>query len=111
MGAFVAQTAQATPGQMLALAAGVNKSLRGETANTGTVTAAAGSTDVTVNDPRCRYGRLAILIPLNAAAAGVQWYLDVANDGMTQGSMTFTFGAALGADAEFGWALIGDGDQ
>ena len=111
MAAFVPQVSAATPAQMLAIAAAVNKALRGETANTGTVTAAAGSVKVTVQDPRCRYGRLAILIPLNAAAAGVQWYLDVANDGMTQGSMTFTFSAALGADAEFGWALIGDGDQ
>ena len=111
MAAFVTQTGGTGNAQMLQIAAAVNKALRGETANTGTVTAAAGSAKVTIQDPRCRYGRLAILIPLNAAAAGVQWYLDVANDGMTQGSMEFTFVAAPGADAEFGWALIGDGNQ
>ena len=111
MAAFVTQTGGTGNAQMLQIAAAVNKALRGETANTGTVTAAAGSVKVTIQDPRRRYGRLAILIPLNAAAAGVQWYLDVANDGMTQGSMTFKFGAAPGADAEFGWALIGDGNQ
>ena len=104
MAAFVPQIAAATPAQMLAIAAAVNKALRGECANTGAVTAASGSSSVTVQDPRCRYGRLAILIPLNAAAAGVGWYLDT----MTQGSMTFGFTAALSADAEFGWALIGE---
>ena len=107
MAAFVTQTGGTGNAQMLQIAAAVNKALRGETANTGTVTAAAGSVKVTVQDPRCRYGRLALLIPLNAEAAAAAWYLS----DMTQGSMEFTFGAAPGADAEFGWALIGDGNQ
>lgn len=106
MGAFVSQISQATPAQMLALAVGVNKALRSETANIGRVTAAAGASGVTVQDPRCRAGRLAILIPLDATAAGVDWWLD----DMTQDSMTFGFGAALGADAEFGFAFLGDGN-
>ena len=106
MGAFVAQISQATPAQMLALATGVNKALRSETANIGRVVAAAGTSSVTVQDQRCRAGRLAILIPLDATAAGVDWWLD----DMTQDSMTFVFSSAPGADAEFGFAFLGDGN-
>ena len=105
MAAFVPQVPASTPAQMLALAAGVNKALRGETASTGRVTVGAGETSVTVSDPRCRAGRLAQLIPLDAAAAGLQWHLS----GMTQGSMTFAFVAAPASDAEFGYVLLGDG--
>ena len=106
MGAFVSQISEATPGQMLSIAVGVNRALRGETANIGRVTAVSGSSSVTVQDPRCRAGRLAMLIPLNATAASVTWWLD----DMTQDSMTFGFGSALAADAEFGFAFIGDGN-
>lgn len=105
MSAFVPQVAQATPGQMLALAAGVNKALRSETANTGRVHAAAGATYVKITDPRCRFGRLAVLIPLDANAAGVSWYLS----NMQQDTMTFTFSGALGGAADFGFAFLGDG--
>lgn len=104
MAAFVSQIAEATPGQMLALAVGVNRALRGETANIGSVKVASGEADVTITDPRCRYGRFAILIPLNGNAAGVNWYLS----NMEQDTMTFTFSAALGGEAEFGYAFIGD---
>ena len=107
MGAFVSQISQATPAQMLALAVGVNKALRSETANIGLVMAAAGSSSVTVQDPRCRAGRLALLIPLNAAAAGLQWWLSA----MGQGSMAFSFTTAPASAAQFGYALIGDGTQ
>ena len=106
MAAFVPQIAQATPAQMLQIATAVNKALRGECANVGRVTAASGASSVTIQDPRCRAGRLAMLIPLDATAAGVQWWLTA----MTQGSMTFGFVTALGADAEFGFAFIGDGN-
>ena len=106
MGAFVAQISQATPAQMLALATGVNKALRSETANIGRVVAFGGETELEIQDPRCRAGRLAILIPLDGTAAGVQWWLK----SMTQGSMTFGFSTASGADAEFGFAFIGDGN-
>ena len=105
MGAFVSQTSQATPGQMLALAAAVNKALRSETANIGSVKVAAGASSVTITDPRCRFGRLAVLIPLDANAAGVSWYLS----NMQQDTMTFTFGGALGGAADFGFAFLGDG--
>lgn len=107
MGAFVAQISETTPAQMLALAAGVNKALRGETASTGSFSLAAGATSVTLTDPRCRAGRLALLIPLNAAAAGLQWWLS----SMGQGSMAFSFSTAPAAAAQFGYALIGDGTQ
>jgi len=106
MAAFVPQVAAATPAQMLQIAAAVNKALRGECANVGRVTAASGTSSVTIQDPRCRAGRLAMLIPLNAAAAAAAWYLS----SMTQGSMTFSFTAALGGDADFGYAFLGDGN-
>lgn len=106
MGSFVAQVPAATPAQMLALAVGVNAALRGDTANIGRVTCAAGETSVTVTDRRCRAGRLALLIPLDAAAASAAWWLS----DMKRDSMTFSFAAAPG-ECSFGWALIGDGGQ
>lgn len=106
MATFVSQIDKATPAQMLALAVGVNAALRGETANTGVMEVAAGQTQATVQDMRCRAGRLAILIPLDAAAAGVDWWLA----DMTRNSMTFGFSAAPGA-CRFGWALLGSGND
>lgn len=106
MANFVAQRADAGPSQMLSICAAVNKALRAETASIGRVTVAAGVTTVTITDPRCRYGRLAILIPLDAAAAAAHWYLS----NMTQEQMTFTFTSAPGA-SEWGYAFLGDGNQ
>ena len=106
MGAFVSQISQATPAQMLALATAVNKALRSETASIGRVVAFSGETELEIQDSRCRAGRLAILIPLDATAAGVAWWLKA----MTQGSMTFGFVAAPASDAEFGFAFLGDGN-
>ena len=106
MAAFVALIPHPNPAQMLALATGVNDALRGHTATTGSFTLAAGATSINVTDPRCRAGRLALLIPLNAAAAGLQWWLS----SMGQGSMAFGFSAAPASAAKFGWALIGDGN-
>jgi hypothetical protein len=107
MAAFVSLIQQPNPAQMLALATGVNDALRGHTATTGSFTLAAGATSVTLTDPRCRAGRLALLIPLNAAAAGLQWWLS----SMGQGSMAFSFTTAPASAAQFGYALIGDGTQ
>lgn len=104
MANFVPQVQASTPAQMLALAVGVNAALRGDTANIGIVNCAAGATFVTVKDKRCRAGRLALLIPLDATAAGAVWWLSE----MTRDSMTFSFTSAPGA-CSFGWALIGDG--
>lgn len=106
MANFVPQVPASTPAQMLALAVGVNAALRGDTANIGRVSCAAGATSVTVRDARCRAGRMAILIPLDANAAAASWWLS----SMTQGSMTFSFKTAPGA-CSFGWALVGDGKQ
>lgn len=105
MGAFVAQIADSGPRQMLALATGVNEALKGHTANTGHVSVGAGETSVTVTDPRCRAGRLAILIPLDSAAAAAHWWLS----DMGLETMTFSFTSAPGA-CDFGYALIGDGN-
>ena len=106
MANFVPQVPASTPAQMLALAVGVNAALRGDTANIGRVTCAAGETSVTVKDSRCRAGRLAILIPLDAAAASAVWWLSA----MTKDQMTFSFASAPG-ECSFGWALIGDGGE
>ena len=104
MANFVPQVPASSPAQLLALAVGVNAALRGDTANIGRVDCAAGETSVTVHDKRCRAGRLAMLIPLDAAAASAVWWLG----GMTRDSMTFHFATAPGP-CSFGWALIGDG--
>lgn len=105
MGKYVSQIDKPTPAQMLALAVAVNAALRGETTNTGVLEVAAGQTEVTVQDARCRAGRLALLIPMDAAAAAVDWWLA----DMTRNSMTFEFSSAPGA-CRFGWALMGDGN-
>ena len=73
--------------------------IAGETLNTGTFTAGAG--DKTVRDPRCRAGRVAMLVPLNADAAGMTWFLSA----MTRGTMTFTIsGTGTGSWA---WLIFG----
>ena len=106
MSRFVSPAPEASPRQMLALAAAVNAALHGDTANIGRLACAAGQNSVTVRDKRCRAGRLALLIPLNSVAAGLEWWLaDMARD-----QMTFDFYPAPSAEAVFGWALIGDGD-
>lgn len=106
MANFVPQTADNSPQRCFALAVAANAALRGDTANIGHLTCAAGESAVTVRDKRCRAGRLALLIPLDSVAAGLDWWLAE----MTRDSMTFNFSAAPASDATFGWALIGDGD-
>ena len=102
---FIPQTPDTSPQRGLALAAAVNAALRGDCANTGLLSVDAGATSATVQDARCRAGRLALLIPLNAQASALNWHLA----GMTRGSMTFAFSPAPSADADFGWAIIGAG--
>ena len=58
---------------------------------------------VTIRDKRCRAGRLALLIPLDVAAARAVWWLS----SMTRDSMTFSFASAPGA-CSFGWIIVGD---
>ena len=90
---------KATPEQMTALALAVNGAIAGETLNTGTFSAGAG--DKTVRDPRCRAGRVAMLVSLNADAAGMTWHLSA----MTRGEMTFTLaGSGTGSWA---WLIFG----
>ncbi|MBO4311551.1 MAG: hypothetical protein J5828_00955 [Desulfovibrionaceae bacterium] len=100
---FAPHSTSPTPGQMLSLALAANAALRGETANTGTASLAAGSDGLTILDQRCRAGRLALLIPLNEDAAGLAWHLET----MTQGSMTFAFASAPSAEAKFGYVIVG----
>ena len=90
---------KATPEQMTALALAVNGAIAGETLNTGTFSAGAG--DKTIRDPRCRAGRVAMLVPLNADAAVMTWHLS----SMTRGEMTFTLaGSGTGSWA---WLIFG----
>ena len=90
---------KATPEQMTALALAVNGAIAGETLNTGMFQAAAGKK--TVQDPRCRAGRVAMLVPLNADAAEMTWYLSA----MTKGAMSFTIaGTGVGLWA---WLIFG----
>ncbi|MBR5186593.1 MAG: hypothetical protein IKW19_09885 [Akkermansia sp.] len=105
MANMVAQIADNSPEQCRRLAVGVNAALRGDTSNIGRLSCAAGQSSVTVMDKRCRAGRLAVLIPLNSVAAGLNWWLS----SMTRDSMTFSFSPSPNAEALFGWALIGDG--
>ena len=106
MSRFVSPAPEASPRQMLALAAAVNAALRGDCANTGLLSVAAGTVQATVQDPRCRAGRLAQLIPLDARAAAVRWHLAA----MERGSMRFEFDAVPEACA-FGWMLSGEGQS
>ena len=106
MANFVPQTPDNSPKRCLDLAVAANAALRGDTANIGRLACAAGANSVTVRDKRCRAGRLALLIPLNSVAAGLEWWLA----DMTRDQMTFDFYPAPSAEAVFGWALIGDGD-
>ena len=95
----VAVYPKATPEQTTALALAVNGAIAGETLNTGTFTAGPG--DKTVRDPRCRAGRVAMLVPLNADAAGMTWFLAT----MTRGTMTFSIsGTGTGSWA---WLIFG----
>jgi hypothetical protein len=105
MANFIPQTADNSPQRCMSLAVAVNAALRGDTANIGRLSCAAGASSVTVKDKRCRAGRLAILIPLDSVAAGLDWWLD----SMTRDEMTFKFSSAPTKAAVFGWALIGDG--
>jgi hypothetical protein len=105
MANFVPQTADNSPQRCLQLGVAVNAALRGDTANIGRLVCAAGQDSVTIRDKRCRAGRLAVLIPLNSVAAGLDWWLD----SMTRDEMTFKFTTAPSGQAVFGWALIGDG--
>ena len=106
MANVVPQVPASTPAQMLALAVGVNAALRGDTANTGRAVCAAGETSLTIRDGRCRAGRLALLVPLDEAAARAVWWLSE----MTRESMTFRFASAPG-ECAFGWALVGAGSE
>jgi hypothetical protein len=89
---------------MLALAAAVNAALRGDCANTGLLAVPAGTQEVTVQDARCRAGRLAQLIPLDAQAARVRWHLAA----MERGAMRFGL-EGVDAACNFGWMLLGEG--
>ena len=104
MSRFVSPAAEASPRQMLALAAAVNAALRGDCANTGLLDVPAGAAEITVADARCRAGRLALLVPLDAEAASVRWHLAA----MERGAMRFGFDS-VPHSCRFGWLLAGQG--
>ena len=104
MSRFISPSPEASPRQMLALAAAVNAALRGDCANTGLLSVPAGAREATVQDARCRAGRLAQLIPLDAQAAKVRWHLA----SMERGAMRFGL-EGVDAACRFGWMLSGEG--
>ena len=104
--AFCTVTGESTPLHILEIAQAANEALRGETYTTGVVDVTEGEAVVTVRDARCGAGKLATLVPLDAKAAAVSWWLS----SMLKGEMQFTFSAAPGA-CRFGWALLGAGGQ
>ena len=105
MSRFVSPSQEASPRQMLALAAAVNAALRGDCANTGLLDVPAGASSAEVRDSRCRAGRLALLIPLDAEAAALRWHLAA----MERGLMRFGFASPAPAPCRFGWMLAGEG--
>ena len=72
---FVPQTADNSPQRCLSMAVAINAALRGDLANIGRLVCPSGAVRVTVKDKRCRAGRLAVLIPLNAQAAAPPWLM------------------------------------
>lgn len=90
---------ESSPEQMTAIALAVNSALSGETLNNGTFTASAGTK--TIKDTRCRAGRVALLVPLNADAASMSWYLSK----MTQNEMTFTINGS--GSGSWAWLIFG----
>ena len=101
--AFCTVTGESTPLHIIEIAQTANEALRGETYTTGVVDVMEGETVVTVRDGA---GKLASLVPLDAKASAVSWWLS----SMLNGEMTFTFSSAPGA-CRFGWALLGAGGQ
>ena len=104
---FIPHSPESTPRQMLALASGLNAALRGDCANTGSFELPAGASHAEVRDSRCRAGRLALLIPLDAEAASLRWHLAA----MERGAMRFGFSGPAPAPCRFGWMLAGEGAQ
>lgn len=103
---FCPVTGEATPRHILEISQAANEALRGETYTIGTVEVAEGVDSVIVRDARCGAGKLASLVPLDAKASAVSWWLS----SMLNGEMTFTFSSAPGS-CRFGWALLGAGGQ
>ncbi len=101
---FVPQTSEDSPRQRLALAAAVNAALRGDCACTGLLHVPAGAASAEVRDQRCRAGRFALLIPLDANAAAARWHLAA----MERGLMRFGL-EGVTQDCRFGWMLAGEG--
>ena len=104
---FIPHSPDPTPRQMLALASGLNAALRGDCANAGLLEVPAGASAAEVQDSRCRAGRLALLIPLDAEAAALRWHLAA----MERGSMRFAFSSPAPVPCRFGWMLAGEGAQ
>ena len=104
MANFVPQTSSNSSGQMLRICSAVNAALRGETANIGKFTLTTNQSSITIQDQRCRAGRLALLIPLDAESASLTGWLS----DMTRDEMTFSFTSAPATDCKFGWVIVGD---
>jgi hypothetical protein len=78
----------------------VNLLIRGHGNYYGTLTIPMGNTLTTISDPRALRSAMPILIPLNASASGLAYYISDRRDG----EFDIT-SAAPAADASFGYVL------
>lgn len=79
-----------TPQHILEMANAINQALRGETYNLTTITFATGETSKTIAHALCGAGKVAALIPINAAAASAGGYMS----SMDKGSMVLAAGGS-----------------
>lgn len=86
------------------LADAANAAIKGELNTSGRFTVLANTTSTTITDARFGYGRLIVLVPLDARGAILDWW--VAN--MENGTCTIGH-ALLSYDADFAWTVIGEG--
>lgn len=85
------------------IAQAANAALRGETYNTGTVTADAAT--VTVINPRIGPGKQIVMTPANAEAAGLAWYVAETR----KGEADIVFPVAPSGEAKFTYSVVGTG--
>jgi hypothetical protein len=101
---FAPRFAQDEKGHRRMLADAANAAIKGELNTSGRVTVATGTTQTTITDARMGYGRLIVLVPLDARGAILDWWVA----SMTNGVCVIGH-ALLSYDADFAWTVIGEG--
>lgn len=87
------------------LAAGVNAALRGELHVAGTITLPIGNTYVDLINPAVNRNKIVLLMPMNAHAARLDWYIS----DITKGSCRINTTSPALDDAVFNYVILGDG--